>query len=161
MENMVYLYSPEELSRLDRKIKAVGLFCRLLFVAALAACVLLCLGTNSANAREHELACIAVWTAAGWIVLYLRRFTLAEGRCERQHAQMLLSGEPETLHGRVTVTEERLHILKSIRITVVTLEDGAGTHRLKVCRSREKKLRDAGEELTLFVVNGYIAGYAK
>ena len=107
-----------------------------------------------------ELLCIAVWVPAGWVVLYLRRFVLLETRLELQHAKMLLREEAETLRGRVTVTKERLRIINSIRITMVELENEQGKRRLKVCTSREKTLKSAGEELTLWLVNGYIAGYS-
>ena len=161
MENMTPLYSPEDLLRLERKIKYTRLFCWALAIGALIACVALCLRTNSGNAERMELVCIAIWTLAGWIVLYLRRFELVEARYERQHAEMLRNGEEtETLRGRVTVTEERLKIVNSIRITTVLLENEGGKRRLKVCTSREKKLKAAGEELTLYLVSGYIAGYS-
>ena len=161
MENMTPLYSPGDLLQLEKKIETTRRFCWALGIAALIACVVLCLLTDSGNAWRTELSCIALWTAAGWIVLYLRRYTLSETRAERQHARMLLhpDGQSETLRGHVTVTEERLRIIGSIRFTVVLLENEDGTRRLKVCSSRAGKLRAAGETLTLFLVNGYIAGY--
>ena len=158
---MTPLYSPEDLSRLERKIRNTRLFCWTLGLAALIACIVLCVLTDSGNAGRMEPACVAIWTIAGWLVLYLRRFTLAETRFERQHAGMLSQGEAEKLRGRVTVTQERLRIVNSIRITIVLLENEEGKHRLKVCSSRAKALREAGDVLTLYLVNGYIAGYAK
>ena len=160
MENMTPLYGPEDIRALERKVKTSRLLCWLLGLGALAACVSCCALTNSGNAEKMELACIVTWTLAGWIVLYLRRFVTVETKHELQHAAMLNAGEPETLRGRVTVTKERLRIIHSIRITIVQLENAEGAHRLKVCRSREKKLKAAGDELTLYLVNGYIAGYS-
>ena len=159
MNKMTPLYSPEDCSRLDRKIQATRAVCCCLAAAALIACVTLCVLTDSANAGRNELACIAIWVLAGWVVLYLRRFTLKEARDERQHAEMLHSGDKETLRGRVTVTKERMRIVNSIRFTLVSVENEQGTRRLRVCTSREKKLRAAGDTLTLYVVNGYVAGY--
>lgn len=162
METMTPLYSPEDLRRLEKKEKITAVFCAALAVAALFACVTLCLLTTSRNAWRMELACIGIWTLAGWVVLYLRRFTVAEARLERQHAEMLSRGEaPETLRGRVTVTAEKLRIVGSIRITIVLLENESGTRRLKVCTSRARKLREAGENLTLYLSNGYIRGYSR
>ena len=162
MNTMIPLYGPEDLRRLDNGIRFTRCLCWALGLAALAVCVTLCCLTTTGSAGRLELCCIAVWTLAGWVVLYLRRFVLAEGRYERLHAEMLNQGlaEAEALRGRVTVTAEKLHILRSIRITIVTMEDADGTHRLKVCRSRVKKLQAAGDELTLYLVNGYIAGYS-
>ena len=162
MNTMIPLYGPEDLRRLDNRIRFTRCLCWALGLAALAVCVTLCCLTTTGSAGRLELCCIAVWTLAGWVVLYLRRVVLAEGRYERLHAEMLNQGlaEAEALRGRVTVTAEKLHILRSIRITIVTLEDADGTHRLKVCRSRVKKLQAAGDELTLCLVNGYIAGYS-
>lgn len=157
---MTPLYSPEDIRRLERKVKSSRLLCWLLGLGALAACVLFCSLADSGSAEKMELACIVTWTLAGWLVLYLRRFVTVETKHELQHAGMLNSGEAETLRGRVTVTKERLRIVHSIRITIVQLENAEGVRRLKVCRSREKKLKAAGEELTLWLVNGYIAGYS-
>ena len=162
MENMTPLYSPEELSRLEKTCKTIRALCWALGIAALLGCVTLCLVTTSGNAEKTELACILTWTLAGWIVLYLRRFTLSEARAELRHAEMLVNGdgEAETLSGHVTVTDERMRIIGSIRFTVVLLENAEGTRRLKVCSSRAKTLKAAGDELTLTLINGYIAGYA-
>ena len=161
MNKMTPLYSPEDCSRLERKIRFTRLFCWGLGAAALLACVTLCALTNSANAGRNELACIVLWVLAGWVVLYLRRFTLREAQNERQHAEMLNSGTAECVTGRVTVTKERMRIVNSIRFTVVRVETEEGLRRLRVCTSREKKLRAAGETLTLYAVNGYVAGYEK
>ena len=161
MENMTPLYSPEDLSRLEKKCKTIRALCWALGIGALIACVTLCLVTTSSNAGKTELGCILTWTLAGWIVLYLRRFTLSEARAELVHARMLAhaDGEIETVSGRVTVTEERMRIIGSIRFTVVLLENADGKRRLKVCTSRAKKLKAAGTDLTLTLINGYIAGY--
>lgn len=160
MEKMTPVYSPEDLRRLEKKRRNTTLFCWLLGLAALGTCVALCALTRTANAERMELACIVIWTAAGWLILYLRRFVVTEAGYERQHAEMLRQGEAETICGRVTVTGERLRIIRSIRITSVLVENESGTRRLKLCTSRENKLKAAGDRLTLHVVNGYIAGYS-
>ena len=162
MNTMIPLYGPEDLRRLDNRIRFTRCLCWALGLAALAVCVTMCCLTTTGSAGRLELCCIAVWTLAGWVVLYLRRFTVAEARLERQHAEMLSRGEaPETLRGRVTVTAEKLRIVGSIRITIVLLENESGTRRLKVCTSRARKLREAGEKLTLYLSNGYIRGYSR
>ena len=160
VENMTPLYGPEDIRRLEQKRTISAVLCWLLGLGGLTVCVTLCALTNTGNARRMELLCIAAWALAGWVLLYLRRFVLRESRLELQHAHMLLQGEAETLRGRVRVTKERLRIIHSIRITIVELENESGKRRLKVCSSREKKLKAAGDELTLWLVNGYIAGYS-
>lgn len=159
MEKMTPIYSPGDLRRLEQKKTVSAALCWSLGIGAFAACVALCATANTRNAQKMEFLCIAVWVLAGWMVLYLRRFVLQETRLELQHARMLLQGEAEAVQGRVTVTKERLRIINSIRITIVELENEGGKRRLKVCTSREKKLKAAGEELTLYLVSGYIAGY--
>lgn len=161
MEKMTPLYGPEDLRRLENKRRISTALCWLLGLGTLAACVTLCALTNGGNAGRMELACILVWVIGGWVVLYLRRFVVRETRLELQHAEMLNSGEASAVHGLLTVTKERLRIVGSIRITMAELENEAGKRRLKFCTSREKKLKNAGEELTLYLVNGYIAGWAK
>ena len=156
---MTPLYGPEDLRRLENKRRISTALCWLLGLGTLTVCVTLCALTNGGNAGRMELACILVWAIGGWVVLYLRRFVVRETRLELQHAEMLNAGEASAVHGRLTVTKERLRIVGSIRITMAELENEAGKRRLKFCTSREKKLRSAGEELTLYLVNGYIAGY--
>ena len=159
MEMMTPIYSPEDLRQLEQKRTVSAALCWILGLGGFAVCVTLCALANTRNAQKMELHCIAVWVLAGWVVLYLRRFALQETRLELQHARMLAAGEAETVCGRVTVTKERLRIINSIRITMVELENEGGKRRLKVCTSREKKLKAAGDELTLYLVSGYIAGY--
>ena len=159
MEKMTPIYSPGDLRRLKQKRTVSAALCWCLGIGGFAVCVALCALANTRNAQKMEFLCIAVWVLAGWVVLYLRRFAVQETRLELQHAKMLLAGEPEAVCGRVRVTKERLRIIKSIRITMVELENEQGKRRLKVCTSREKTLKAAGEELTLYLVSGYIAGY--
>jgi len=159
MGTIVELYGAADLQRLENRIRRGRAAMLGLGVSALALLVALCCLTGTANARRMEAAAIAVSTVAGWILLYLRRFVVAEGRTELRHARMLGETEKEILRGRVTVTQERVRIPGSIRLRRVLVETEAGTRRVSVNETRAAVLAAAGKELELHVANGYVAAY--
>ena len=159
METIRDLYSPEDISRLQRKIKREWVWVLGGAGLTLALCVALCCRTTTANWRQMELAVIAVSTLGGWFTIYRRLFGLAESRHELQHAEYLRN-EPRTqLRGRLGVTKEKLRIKNSIRIRILTLEDGGQIRRLKVNENRVKALKEwDGKLVTVSLAGGYVAG---
>ena len=159
MDTIRELYSPEDISRLEKKIKRERLWIPGLAALTLAVCVALCCLTTTANAEKMELAAILTSTAGGWLVIYRRIYGLQEARNELLHARHLLDAPRETLTGRLTVTNERMRIKNSIRFRVLLLEDGAKTRRLKVNETRVRALRSLdGKEVALSLAEGYVAG---
>ena len=155
------LYTAEELSRLENRIRILRPLLILAGAAALAICILLCCLTNTANAGRMEISVIALSTGAGWILLYLRRFVLVELRHELGNAQMLRDSERETVRGRVEVSAEKLRIRNSIPFRNVTVEEEGKTRRVKVIETKAGDLEKAGKELELSVANGYAAAFRK
>lgn len=155
------LYSPEDLLVLEKKKRLTAAALAVIAGGGLVTCVVLCLCAGTANADVMEKATIAVSVIAGWVCLYLRRFSLADARHEIDHARMLLHGEGEIFTGVLTVTKERLRITNSIRIRIVTLDRDGKTMRLKVIESRAARLEALnGRRVRVSIVNGYIAGAA-
>ena len=159
METIQKLYRPEDLPRLEKKIKRERRLIWALAGLTLAACILLACLTNTANAEEMELAAIVCSTVGGWLVIYRRLFGLLEARYELQHARYLLETPGDILRGRLSITKERLRIKNSIRIRILLLEDGEQTRRLKVNETRVKALRPwDGRQVTVELAGGYVAG---
>ena len=159
MDTNELLYSPEDLPRLEKKIKVERVLVWALAGLTLGLCVLFCCLTNTANAQRMELAAVVTSTLGGWIVIYRRLFGLLETRCELQHARYLLETPGDILRGRLSITKERLRIKNSIRIRILLLEDGGETRRLKVNETRVKALRPwDGKRVTVALAGGYVAG---
>ena len=159
METIQKLYSPEDLPRLEKKIKRERVLIWAVAGLTLAVCIVLCCLTDTANAEKMELAAILCSTVGGWVVIYRRLFGLLEGRYELQHARYLLEETPTALRGQLRVTKERLRIKNSIRIRILLLEDGGEIRRLKVNETRVKALRPwDGKRVTVALAGGYVAG---
>ena len=105
METIQKLYSPEDLPRLEKKIKRERVLIWAAAALTLAVCIVLCCLTDTANAEEMELAAIVCSTVGGWVVIYRRLFGLLEARYELQHARYLLEEPCSTLQGQLRVTK--------------------------------------------------------
>ena len=159
MEHLNDLYRPEDLSRLEKKIKRERAWIWILAGATLALCVLFCCLTDSRNAGRMELAAEICSCLGGWLVIYRRIFGLQEAKHQREHVQHLLEAPRTSLRGRLTITKERMRIKNSIRFRVLLLDDGEQLRRLKVNETRVRLLRPFdGKEVTLELADGYVAG---
>ena len=159
MENIQNLYSPEELPRLEKRIRTERVLVWGGAGLTLLLCVLFCCLTRPENARQMEWAAILCSTLGGWFVIYRRLFGLRESRYELQHARYLADSPQTLLRGKLSVSKERLRIKNSIRIRILLLDDGKSCHRLKVNETRVKKLRPLdGKTVTVSLAGGYVAG---
>lgn len=159
MDTIKELYSPEEFSRLKRKIKRERVWVLALPGLTLALCVLFCCLTTTANAEGMALAAIGTSTVGGWLTIYRRLFGLQEARHELEHARHLADAPREQLRGRLTVTKEKLRIKNSIRIRVLLLDDGKQQRRLKVNETRVRQLQELdGKEVVLALAGSFVAG---
>lgn len=162
MDTMVELYSPGEISRLEKKQKSWRIVFWTLAAAALAGCVGLCLHTRTANESAMERAVIALSVLVGWAEIYIRRFVIAETGHELAHARMLRAGDGAEAEGVLTVTKERLRIKNSVAVRIAVLEEGGRTTRLRVIESKVRALAPlSGQRVRLRIANGYIAGWKK
>ena len=159
MDTIEMLYSPEDIPRLERKIKRERALVWGLSGLTLGLCVLFCCLTTTANAERMELAAIVSSSLGGWLVIYRRLFCLQDARHELEHARHLLETPGSPLRGRLSVTKERLRIKNSICLRILLLDDGETRRRLKVNETRVKALQKwDGAQVTVLLVGGYVAG---
>ena len=159
MDTIKDFYSPEDLSRLEKKIKREKAWTWGLAGLTLALCVLFCCLTNTANARKMELAAEITSCLGGWLVIYRRVFGVQDTRHELEHARYLIEEPRSRLTGTLSVTKERMRIKNSIRFRVLLLDDGEQVHRVKVNETQTKKLQAyAGKRVSLSMAGGYAAG---
>ena len=162
METINELYSPEEISRLEKKRKVWRAVFWCVALAALAVCAVLALLTRTANELQMRRLAILVSIAAGWADLYIRRFVIADTGHEITHARMLLDSERETCEGVLTVTKERLRIRNSVAIRMVHLDDHGTVRRIKIIETKAGELAELnGVRVRLCLANGYAAAWEK
>lgn len=158
-DKIVELYTDGDIEKMERQIKNWRRALLILGAAALAVCVTLAALTNTLNAMKMELTCVAVSTAAGWLVIYFAVFKVAAGRRELRHARMLREDERERLEGDVRLTGERFRIRKSVVVRRAEVRPENGEPRkILVCEARAKMLEEA-RPTVVYAVHGYAAAY--
>ena len=155
---IIELYSEADMTRLSWQIKRWRIALWIFTACALAACLRMIALTGTENAARMEVMVIAVSTIAGWIVIYCSIFVVTARRRELSHANMLRSEDRQTVRGSVTVTNERLAIVRSITARRVEVSGDGEIHRLLVCENRADALAAAGEAI-LYTAHGYVAAY--
>ena len=157
------LYHPEDPENLKRRHDAWRTAVWLIAAAALVACVLFCVFTNTANADRMELWAVAVFAAAGWVVIYLSTFTVAALAHEGDHARRMLAAEKTVIRGRVKMERETVRIHKSIYVRRLTVTERDRTRHLYVdaCRATALERVLGGEEriCELDVAGGYVTAF--
>lgn len=156
---IVSLYPPERLARLEQRVRRLRVILWVLAAVGLTACVLLTCFSNTANSSAMMLRTMAVSILVGWVVIYLAIFGVGDGKKELSHAAHLADDEPQTVTGTVRVDPRRFRIRKSITVQKVFVRTETGERSFLVNASRAGELSRAGERLTLFVRHGYVAAY--
>ncbi len=155
-QNIVELYTPEELARLTKRVKAHLTALIVLALAALAACIALAVAAGTGNAEKMELVAVIISTLAGWVCIYDGVFIVGAGRKELAHANMLRS-EPRTrVEGAVTVTAERFRIRSSVSVCRVHIETPDGGQDALVQEGHARLLKDP-RITAVYTVHGYVA----
>lgn len=155
------LYSGEDIRALRRGIARRRAAAAIVAGIGLCVCAILAATVTTENAGRSEIVCISVSTVAGWIAIWLAFISASAMKRELAHAEMLNSSERTEYAGTVTVTDEKLRIIRSIPIRIVTVTDEGGkTARLKVIESRAQALGQAGAD-AVYAANGYVAAYGR
>lgn len=155
---IIELYSETDMTQLRRRIKRWQTALWIFAACALAVCLGLIVHAGTENAAQMEGTVIAVSTVAGWIVIYCSIFVVTAGRRELSHANMLHNENRQIVQGSVTVTNERVSIIRSITARRVEVSGDGETRRLLVCENRADALEAAGA-VVLYAAHGYVAAY--
>ena len=157
-QQIIELYSEADMTRISRRIKRWRTALWIFAACALAVCLRMIALTGTENAARMEGLVIAVSTVAGWIIIYCSIFVVTASRREFSHANMLHSEDRRTVLGSVTVTNERVPIVRSITARRVEVSGDGEIHRLLVCENRADALAAAGA-VVLYTAHGYVAAY--
>lgn len=123
----------------------------------LAACIVCCCLTTTANLPQMEQLAIAISIVGGWIVIFELTARILPNRRMARHELRILEQEPEQLSGRIEVLDRRVRIPKTIALKQVRLHSVPHDRLLSIREDCVKNLPD-GQECTVQVVGGYITG---
>lgn len=157
-QQIIELYSDEDVAKFSRQIKRWRIALWIFTACALAACLRMIALTDTENAARMEGMVIAVSTVAGWIIIYCSIFVVTARRRVLSHANMLRNENRQTVRGSVTVTNERVSIIRSITARRVEVSGDGEPRRLLVCEDRADVLAAAGA-VVLYTAHGYVAAY--
>lgn len=158
---IVELYEPERLARLEKRCALTKKLLIALALGALAVCVTLTARVNTHNIYRMLLACICVSVGASWIIIYFGVYVVRDGGRELEHAKHLAQGERQSVTGRVSLQKLKVRIRGSVTLRKVRVDTDKGPVNLSVHIDKADQLRRAGEWLTLYTVHGYIVAFQK
>lgn len=158
---IIELYEPERLARLEKRRALAKKLLLGLALAALAACIVLTTQVNTRNIYKMLLACCCISVGAAWIIIYFGIYLVRDGGRELEHAKHLAEGTREAVTGKVTLQKLKVRIRNSITLRKVRVDTEDGPVNLNIHIDKADQLRRAGERLTLYTVHGYIVAYQK
>ena len=158
---IVELYEPGRLARLEKRLALTKKLLLGLALAALVVCVVLTTQVNTRNIYQMLLTCICISVGAAWIIIYFGIYVVRDGGRELEHAKHLAEGPRECVTGRVTLLKLKVRIRNSITLRKLRVETEDGPVSLNIHIDKADQLRKAGERLTLYTVHGYVVAYQK
>ena len=157
--SVIELFTPDRLRKLERRRTITKWILIVLAVAALAVCVVLTAQVNTRNIYRMLAYCICISVGTAWIILYFGTFVVRDGKRELEYAKHLSEGERTAVTGKVTLLKLKVRIRNSVTLRKVLVDTDKGPVNLSVQIDKAEKLRNAGERLTLYTVNGFIVAY--
>ncbi len=158
-QQIVELYAPERLARMEGRRRGLKRLLWGLALAALALCLVLTLGANTHNLYRRMLACICVSVGAAWIIIYFGIYGVRDVGRELDHARHLQDEPRQRVEGRVTLLKLKVRIRNSITLRKVRVETADGPVSLNLHADKTQQLKKAGPWLGLYTVHGYIVAY--
>ena len=148
-----------ERDRLKAAAKRSALIFRILAAATAAVFILLCLLTNTGNAKTMHAALILSVMALGWACVAVYFLGVKESRTQLAHLEMLRAGPAEVREGVLSLEDGTIRIPKSIRIRKAVLDEGGEEPaRLNIDERWASRMPPDGSRVRLQVVHSYIAG---
>lgn len=130
--------------------------CALLLMGLLA-CIFLCTRVKTGNADVLLFAVIAISTVTGWAAMLLMFFRYAPARAQCGHIAGVMVGDKQEYTGEIHVSEEKIHIPKSIDIHKVTLRNGEETHSFNIDAVLFDHLPQNGVQVRILAARKFIA----
>ena len=162
MDSVIELYDRRHIEKLKRKKKVWTAAACIFSSAVLITCIVLCCLTGTANAKIMEPLVIGIFTIGGWITVYTVTYKICYTKYAFRHRETMLAGERTAVTGRVSVSDEKIRIKKSVPIRKVCIQAGDAVQRLSLDEALVPRLKAAAARydiITLYVAHGYIVAY--
>ena len=156
---MVRLYTPESARYWKHRAAFLFGFSIGLVMLALVVNIILCTRVNTANAQMLQVACIALFTLAGWTCILLLWFAYTPAKAQAVHIGGMFSAESKTYEGVLTIHKESFCIPKSVTVRKATLATAEGPLALSISAALVPQLPKSGTAVRVTTVRKYITGY--
>ena len=156
---MTALYTPGQAAFWRRRSVRSRVVICIIFAAALLAAVILCCLVTTGNALTLQWSTVCEFTLLGWAGILLTVLVYLPARAEDLHTRGILSGEPETRTGLLTLTDQAFRIPKSIVVRKAVLQTPEETVTLNVDSKRVPLLPSGSFEAEIQTVRKYVTGF--
>jgi|GEM_PF-2396334 len=154
-DNIIELYSSEELHGVKRARRIVILLCAVVAAATLAYCILCCVKAQAGEYRAQLIRAVAASTLGGWFVIALRVFVIKRLNYAVKHITAMLSAERQRMEGAFTLAGKRVDIIGGVSIIPAVNAEG---QRLSLY-AKKLKLYDADKASAVYEALGFITAY--
>ena len=161
MKNRVDFYTEKRFRVLCRRNRFWRVFLLVFFLISLAACIVMCTKTNTANAVLMEKWVIGTAVVSGWILLFVYMNIYRPGKAEAMHMEHTMAEERLWEDGELSLTKEMFHIPGSIWIRKVSFTTDQETRLLNVKESSFRQLKSMTGRVRVATVGKYLAAVEK
>ena len=159
MDAITELYPAGTADRLEKQNRIWRAITAGVAFASLAACIVLCVLTGTANAAAMELRVCLISLLGGWTVIFLYTHFVTGGKRQLAHLSTLSEEPRKAVTGTVTLDARRIAIRGSITVQTLLVNDGTQTRRVSISASRTKALPALPARLTVYTVHGYAVAW--
>ena len=159
MNAITELYPADTEARLERQNKTWTIAVAAAALILFAACVILCVLTNTANASSMELIVCLISLLGGWVVIFCTARFIIGGRRELAHYHNLQNEPRQTVSGTVTLDPTRIAIKGSIVVQTLTVRNGEKAQRVHINAKKTSLLPDLPAELIIHTAHGYAVAW--
>ena len=156
---MKQLYSTEDIEVLKRKYKGEKVFAAVFGGAIFVSFIIICLLTNTANAKFNENLASAIVIIGGIVLIYLALNVVRYTSAEIKHAEMLADEDREVLEGTFEMAPDSYKISGSIEIRHISLQTDEGKRRLNVIEEKAPQLSNITGRVRFETVNNYVSAF--
>lgn len=157
--NLIELFPPDRLEKLERRGRVTKYLLLALALVALGVCVWLTSQVNSRNLYAMLLRCICVSVGAAWIIIYFGVYVVRDGKREAAYARHLRDSERQVVEGTVSLVKLKVRIRNSVTLRKLRVETAEGPVSLSVHIDKADQLKRAGKRLRLYTAHGYVVAY--
>ena len=159
MEKITELYPADTEARLERQNRTWTILTAAAAALLLAACILLCALTGTANAATMEWRVCLISLIGGWAVIFCYVHFISGGKRELAHYHNLQDQERQEVSGTVTLDPVRFAIRGSITVQDLIIRQNDRERRVHVNAKKTALLPPLPAKLKVYTVHGYAVAW--